>query len=86
MSKNEKAGPHAQSQETRATAAPSTDDLRTACEIHTLAQMVYSQFHTASPWMNVVPPPAGYTHQAATPTMPDPRMGPVWCWPQAWRY
>ncbi len=79
MTKNEKAG----SRETRTT--PGADDLRTACEIHTLAQMVYSHFHTPQPLTNVAQPPVGYTHQAM-PTMPDPRVGPVWGWPQTWRY
>ncbi|NIM02414.1 MAG: hypothetical protein GTN89_12080 [Acidobacteria bacterium] len=89
MTKSEKAGTQ------QAQTTPSTDDLRTACEIHTLAQMVYSQFHTPNPWMHVAPPQVGYTHVAppqvgythqAAPTMPDPRMAPVWGWPQVWRY
>lgn len=79
MTKNEKAGSQ------QAHAAPSTDDLRTACEIHTLAQMVYSQFHATNPWMNVPQPHVGYPHQA-TPTMQDPRVSPGWGWPQVWRY
>lgn len=40
---------------TAETAIPTADEIRTACQIHTLAQMVYGRLATSSPWTAPAP-------------------------------
>jgi hypothetical protein len=64
---------------------PTAEDLRTAYEIHTLAQMVYGQLAATHPWMATQTWPMGTMHHPAQPMTSWPRAGtPTWGWPHGW--
>ena len=57
---------------------PSQQDLQTAYQVHTLAQMLYGQLVPAQPWVQPAP-------FAGTPGMVHPGMAPIaGPWAQGW--
>ena len=70
---------------------PTQQDLQTAYQIHTLAQMLYGRLATAQPWVGPTPP-MGMIDPTMGPTMSPtmspvmgPMMGPTGIpWAQAW--
>ena len=47
--------------------APSADEVRTAYEAHTLAQMVYGHLTTSHPWITAAPSAYGYGYGYGAP-------------------
>ena len=63
--------------------APEQDDLKVACEIHTLAQILYRELATPAPWMNTSCAPQEFQPPSAYP--PSMSMcGPTWTEPMHW--
>jgi hypothetical protein len=63
--------------------APAPEDIRTAYEAHTLAQMVYGHLTTTHPWLNAQPGTYGYGYGAASQA-PHPAAAQGWIVP--WGY
>ena len=63
--------------------APGPEDLRTAYQVHTLAQMLYGHLATSHPWVSATPSSWGYDPLRTPYVAPTPV---TQAWPGAWGY
>lgn len=59
---------------------PTQEDVRTAYQVHTLAQVLYGHLATTHPWIHPTPIMPGYDPRMTMPTNPPPIRG----WPGMW--